>query len=64
MRRSIKDLEEVTNAWTIPNTNSSRNSVIVAGLPKLENISANQGFFSGLGLLLQRNVPFKLTSIT
>jgi putative oxidoreductase len=36
---------------------------IVAGLPKLENISINQGFFSGLGLPPEFVLPIALLEV-
>jgi len=36
---------------------------IVAGLPKLENISANQGFFSSLGLPHELVLPIALLEV-
>src|ERR671930_1345661 len=36
---------------------------IVAGLPKLENISVNQGFFSGLGLPSELVIPIALLEV-
>jgi putative oxidoreductase len=36
---------------------------IVAGIPKLENISANQGFFGGLGLSPELVLPIALLEV-
>jgi putative oxidoreductase len=36
---------------------------IVAGIPKLENISANQGFFNGLGLPPELVLPIALLEV-
>jgi putative oxidoreductase len=36
---------------------------IVAGLPKLENIAINQGFFGSLGLLPELVLPIALLEV-